>query len=132
MVRTIRNIETIGEKLRSESVVKRLVKATKAISHLLSKQHLPFFSKRVTKGRPRSQLEVAELKVNRDLMSRGHISCQSRAMNTDALFMYENHPCTQSMLDHGNLHVNKTSDSVACLEHFTTPVSDPSARTVSD
>ena len=59
VVRTIRNIETIGEKLHSENVVKRLVKATKAISHLLSKQHLPFFSKRGTKGGPRSQLEVA-------------------------------------------------------------------------
>ena len=46
VVRTIRNIETIGEKLHSENVVERLVKATKAISHLLSKQHIPLFSKR--------------------------------------------------------------------------------------
>ena len=132
VVRTIRNIETIGEKLHSEHVEQRLVKATTAISHLLSKQHLPIFSKRGTKGRPRSQLEVAELEVHRDVMSRGYISCQSRAMNLDGLFMHENHPYTQSLSDPGNLRVNKTSDSVACLEDFTTHVSDPSARTVSD
>ena len=60
-------------------------------------------------------------------MSRAYISCQSRAMNLDGLFMHENH-----LSDHGNVRVNNTSDSVACLEDFTTPVSDPSARTVSD
>ena len=65
-------------------------------------------------------------------MSRGYISCQSRAMNLDGLVMHENHPYTQSLSDRGNLHVNKTSDSVACLEDFTTHVSGPSARTVSD
>ena len=46
VVRTIRNIETIGEKRESEYVEQRLVKATTAIPHPLSKQHLPFFSKR--------------------------------------------------------------------------------------
>ena len=53
-------------------------------------------------------------------------------MNLDGLFMHENHPYTQSVSDHGNLRVNNTSDSVACLADFTTPMSDPSARTVSD
>ena len=46
VVRTIRNIETIGEKRESEYVEERLVKETTASSHPLSKQHLPFFSKR--------------------------------------------------------------------------------------
>ena len=70
VVRTIRNIETIGEKLHSEYVEQRQVKSTTAISHPLSKQHIPLFSKRGTKVRSRSQLEVAPLKVNRNLMSR--------------------------------------------------------------
>ena len=65
-------------------------------------------------------------------MSRGYISCQSGAMNLYDLFMHENHPYKQSLSDHGHLRVNKTSDSVACLEDFTIPVSGPSARTVSD
>ena len=65
-------------------------------------------------------------------MPRVYISCQSRAMNLDGLFVHENHPYTQSLSDHGNLRVNNTSDSVASLEDFTTTVSDPSARTVSD
>ena len=82
VVRTIRKIETIGKKLHGEYVEQRLVKATTAISHPLSEQHLPSFSKRVTKVRSRSQLEVAELKVNRGLMSRGCISWQSREMSS--------------------------------------------------
>ena len=69
VVRTIRNIETIGEKLHSEYVEQRQVKSTTAISHPLSKQNIPLFSKRGTEVRSRSQLEVADLKVNRDLMS---------------------------------------------------------------
>ena len=53
-------------------------------------------------------------------------------MNLDGLFMHANHPYTQSLSDDGNLRVNKTSESVVCVEDFTTHVSDPSARTVSD
>ena len=45
VVKTIRNIETIGEKLHSEYVEQRQVKSTTAISHPLSKQHIPLFSK---------------------------------------------------------------------------------------
>ena len=59
VVRTIRNIETIGEKLHSKTVVKRLVKATKAISHLLSKQHISHSSAR---GEPKVVL-VHNLKL---------------------------------------------------------------------
>ena len=127
VVRTIRNIETIGEKLCSEHVEQRQVKSTTAISHPLSKQHIPLFSKRGTKVRSRSQLEVADLKVNRDLMSRVYVSCQSRAMNLDDLFMHENLPYHQSLSDHGNLRANNKSNLVACLDDFTTPVSDPPA-----
>ena len=127
VVRTIRNIETIGEKLHSEYVEQRQVKSTTAISHPLSKQHIPLFSKRGTKVRSRSQLEVADLKVNRDLMSRVYISCQSRAMNLDDLFMHEHLPYRQSLSDRGNLRANNKSDLVACLDDFTTPVSDPPA-----
>ena len=95
VVRTIRNIETIGEKLHSEYVEQRQLKSTTAISHPLSKQHIPLISKRVTKFHTRSQLEVADLKANRDLMSRVYVSCQSRAMNLDDLFMHENPPYRQ-------------------------------------
>ena len=128
VVRTFRNIETIGEKLRSEHFEQRHVKSsTTAISHPLSKQHIPLFSKRGTNVRSRSQLEVADLKVNRDLMSRVYLSCQSRAMNLDDLFMDENLPYRQSLSDHGNLRANNKSDLVACFDDFTTPVSDPPA-----
>ena len=127
VVRTIRNIETIGEKVHSEYVEHRQVKSTTAISHPLSKQHIPFISKRGTKFRSRSQLEVADLKVNRDLMSRVYVSCQSRAMNLDDLFMHENLPYRQSLSDHGNLRANTKTDLVACLDDFNTPVSDPPA-----
>ena len=61
VVRTIRNIETIGDKLHSEYVEQGLVQATTAISHPLSKQHLSSLSKRATKVRSRSQLEVAAI-----------------------------------------------------------------------
>ena len=47
-------------------------------------------------------------------------------MNLDGIFMHENHTYPQSLSDHGNLRVNNTSHSVACLEDFNTPVSDPS------
>ena len=127
VVRTIRNIETIGEKLHSEYVEQRVVKSTTAISHPLSKQHIPLFSKRGTKVRSRSQLEVADLKVNRDLMSRVYISCQSRAIHMDDLFMHENLPYRQSLSDHGNLRAKNKSDLVVCFDDFTTPVSDPLA-----
>ena len=124
VVRTIRNIETIGEKLHSEYVEQRLAKPTTAISHPRSKQHIPLFSKRGTKVRSRSQLEVADLKVNRDLMSSVYISCQSRAINLDDLLMHENLPYCQSLSDHGNLRAKNKSDLVAFLDDFTTPVSD--------
>ena len=127
MVRTIRNIETIGEKLHSEYFEHRQVKSITAISHPLSKQHIPFISKRGTKFRSRSQLEVADLKVNRDLMPRVYVSCQSRAMNLDDLFMHENLPYRQSLSDNGNLRANNKSDLVACFDDFNTPVSDPPA-----
>ena len=127
VVRTVRNIETIGAHLHSEYVEQRLVKATTAISHPLPKQQLPLFSKRGTKVRSRSQLEVADLKVDRDLMSRLYISCQSRAMNLDDFFMHENHPYPPSLSDHGKLRTNSKSDLVDCLEDFTTPVPDPPA-----
>ena len=130
VVRNIRNIETIGEKLHSEYVEQRQVKSTTAIAHPLSKQHIPLFSKRGSKVRSRSQLEVADLKVNRDLMSRVYIvSCQSRAINLDDLFMHENLPYCQSLSDHGNLPANNTykCDLVACFDYFTTPLSDPPA-----
>ena len=60
-------------------------------------------------------------------MSRVYISCQSRAMNLDDLFMHENLPYRQSLSDHGNLRANNKSGLVACLDDFTTPVSDPPA-----
>ena len=69
-----KNSETFGEKLHSEYVEQRLVRATTTISHPLSKQQLPLFIKRGTKVRSRSQLEVADLKVDRDLMSRVYVS----------------------------------------------------------
>ena len=126
VVRTIRNIETIGEKLHSEYVEQKQVKSTTAISHPLSKQHIPLFSKKGTKVRSRSQLEVADLKGNRDLMSRVYIiSCQSRAINLDDLCMHENHPYRQSLSDNGNFRANNKCDLVACFGDFTTPVSDP-------
>ena len=56
VVITIRNIETIGEKLRSEHIEQRQVKSTTAISHPLLKQNIPLFSNRGTKVRSRSQL----------------------------------------------------------------------------
>ena len=127
VVRTIRNIETIGEKLQSEYVEQRQVKSTTAISHPLSKQHIPLFSKRGTKVRSRSHLEVADLKVNRDLMSRVCVSCQSRAINLDDLFMHEHLPYRQSLSDHRNVRANNKSDPEACLDDFTTTVSDPPA-----
>ena len=67
--RYLKNSETFGEKLHSEYVEQRLVRATTAISHPLSKQQLPLFIKRGTKVRSRSQL-----KVDRDLMSRVYVS----------------------------------------------------------
>ena len=56
-----------------------------------------------------------------------YISCQSRAMNLDDLFKHENLPYRQSLSDRGNLQANNKSDLVACLDDFTTPVSDPPA-----
>ena len=60
-------------------------------------------------------------------MSRVYVSCQSRAMNLDDLFMHENLPYRQSLSEHGNLRANNKSDLVSCLDDFTTPVSDPPA-----
>ena len=51
VVRIIKNIETIDETLHSEYVEQRLVKATTAISHPLSKQQLPLFSS--ARGEPK-------------------------------------------------------------------------------
>ena len=67
VVRTIRNIERICDKLNIEYFEQRQVKPTTVISHPPSKQHIPFISKRGTKVRSRSQLDVADLKVNSDL-----------------------------------------------------------------
>ena len=60
-------------------------------------------------------------------MSRVYMSCQSRAMNLDDLFMHENLPYRQSLSDHGTLRANNKCDLVACLYDFTTPVPDPPA-----
>ena len=46
-------------------------------------------------------------------------------MNLDDIFMHENHSYPQSLSDHENSCANNKSDLVACLEDFTTPVSDP-------
>ena len=92
------------------------------------KQQLPFFRKRRTKFCSHSQLEVADLKVDRDLTSRVYISCQSMVMNLDVIFFkHENHPHPQSPSDHGELRGNNKCYLVACLEVFTTPSSDPPA-----
>ena len=60
-------------------------------------------------------------------MSRVYVSCQSRAMNLDDLFMHDNIPYRHSLSDHGNLRANNKSDLVACFDDFTTYVSDPPA-----
>ena len=62
VVRTIKNIETIGDKLHSEYVEQRQVKSTAAISHPLSKQHMPLFSKRGTKVRSQHNMKLLILK----------------------------------------------------------------------
>ena len=46
-------------------------------------------------------------------------------MNLDDIFIHENHSHPQSLSDHGYSRANNTSDLVACLDDFTTPVSDP-------
>jgi hypothetical protein len=127
VVETVRKIESIGNKQYSEYVEQRLVKATTPISDTLSKQQLPLFSRALTKTHSRSQLEAADLKVDRDLMSRLYISCQTRATNLDEFFMHENHPYPPSLSDHGKLRASNKSDLVPCLEDFVTPVSDPPA-----
>ena len=70
----------------------------------------PLFSNRGTKVRSRSQLEVADLEVDRDLMSRVYVSCQSKAITLDDLSMHESHPYPQSLFEHGNLRANNKSD----------------------
>ena len=54
-----------------------------------------------------------------------YVSCQSRAMNLDDIFIHENHSYPQSLSDHGNSRAHNKSDLVTCLEDFTTPVSHP-------
>ena len=41
--------------------------------------------------------------------------------------MHEHLPYRQSLSDRGNLRANNKSDIMACLDDFTTPVSDPPA-----
>ena len=50
---------------------------------------------------------------------------QSRAISLDDMFMHEDHSYPQSLSDHGNSRAKNKSDLVACLDDFTTPVSDP-------
>ena len=47
------------------------------------------------------------------------------AINLDDIFMHGNHSYPQILSDQGNSRANNKSDIVACLEDFTTPVSDP-------
>ena len=100
----VRTIETIGEKLHSEYYVEqRLVDLTPSVkTTALTLQQ---------EGNQSvcSQLEIAYLEVDRDLMSRVYVSCQSRAMNLDDLSVHEQHPYAQSLSDHGNLRANNKS-----------------------
>lgn len=62
VVERVRKIESIGDKLHSDYVEERLVKATTPISHPLSNQQLSLFSKNRTTIRSRSQFEAADHK----------------------------------------------------------------------
>ena len=63
VVRTIGNIETLGEKLHSEYVEQTLIDTTTPISHPLSKQQLPIFSKRVARLRLLHNLKLLILNL---------------------------------------------------------------------
>ncbi|WAR07367.1 LOW QUALITY PROTEIN: hypothetical protein MAR_017325, partial [Mya arenaria] len=121
VVKTVRNIEQIGVKAYDAYVEQRLVKAEKPISDPIAKQQLPLFS------RPQKKihlLQVADLEVDRELMSQLYVSCQTRAVNQDDFFMYENHPYAPSLSDHGKLRASNKSDLIPCLQSLITPKTD--------
>ncbi|WAQ98989.1 hypothetical protein MAR_023362 [Mya arenaria] len=124
VVKTVRNIEQIGVKAYDAYVEQRLVKAEKPISDPIAKQQLPLFSRPQKKNPSRSQLQVADLEVDRELMSQLYVSCQTRAVNQDDFFMYENHPYAPSLSDHGKLRASNKSDLIPCLQSLITPKTD--------
>ena len=74
------------------------------------------FSKRGAKVRFRSQLEVADLNVDRDVMHLNvYAFCQTRAMHLDDIFMHGKHSQPQSLSDHVNSRANNKSDPVRGL-----------------
>lgn len=131
VVTTVKNVEDIGQKGYQEFCQDRFIDRSKAVTHVIPQNNILLFSRRKAKSKSNSQLQLAALQDDCDLLARLYVSCQSRSINLDDFFIHENHSYPPSLSNHGNLRIGNKSDLLTCLESHTCPVSDsPPADTV--
>ncbi len=78
VVKTVREIEQIGEKIYAEFVQERLENKDKSVFDPIPKNQLRLFKWPSKKQSSKSLLQVQSLKSDRSLFSRLFIACQNR------------------------------------------------------
>ena len=136
VVQTLRTVEQLGKTQYSKFVEERLVRCEKPLSDTIQKNNLALFGTPKEHIPGRDSHQVASLKANCAILSHLYISCQSRSGNLTEFFAHENHTCTPSLSDMGNLRHGKESDLVPCLQTTkpdkVIPDSNPVAEAVLD
>ena len=124
VVTTVYNVEDIGQKAFQEFWQERFIDRSKTVTHVIPKNNILLFSQRRVTSKSKSQLHLASLQDDCDLLARLYVSCQSRSINLEDFFIHENHSYPPSLSDHGNLRLGNKSDLLKCLESNIDPVSD--------
>lgn len=114
VVKTIRNIESLGRQQYDEYTKPVIVDRTRSISETIKKNNLPLLrssGKKVNTKTEQNQI----LKDNLSLFSRLFIVTQQRGADMDTFFKHENHPTPPSISEQGKLRSGTKSDLLNCL-----------------
>ena len=115
VIKTLHNIQELGETQYDQFVKQRLIDRTVAIEEPIKRNKLSLFSRAPVKVKSKTDFQIATLKSNCSLFSQLYVSCLSRQSNLDDFFCHENQAYPPSLTDMGEMRSTTKSHLVDCL-----------------
>ena len=132
VVQTIQSVETLAEQQYRTFVEERIITRQKKIDDPIVKNNIPLFGTKITSKNEKGTDKV--LKNNVKLFSQLFIVAQSRGIDLEEFFKYENQSCPPSLAKDCDLRRGTKSEILSCIEelcvtHVTLPISDSTTIT---
>lgn len=115
VIKTVRQIEQIGQERYNSFKVDVLVNRTRAIDNVIKKNSLPLFNSVKRKANPKN-LQLVALRNDVSLFGRLYIANQQRDGDPAVFFSHENQLYPPALTVNGKIHHGTKSDLLKCFD----------------